>query len=84
MDGGGGRLPVDSNCGRPSADGLGGWPPRRTSVGSLDASGRPADAAVDVRTRDNPSQRMSLNILSVSDIRDLSVRDLVGRIRVSA
>jgi hypothetical protein len=66
-DGGGGQLPVDGNCGRPSADGAavrlcrtaledgpGGQPPRRTSVGSSDASGRPADAAVDVRTHDNP------------------------------
>jgi hypothetical protein len=92
MDGGGGRLPVDGNCGRPPADGAAvrlrqttledgpggrrtatpssnrravgplrlsespstdGRPPRRTSVGSSDASGRPADAAVDVRTRDN-------------------------------
>jgi hypothetical protein len=34
----------------------GGWPPRRTSVGSSDTSGRPADAAVDVRTRDNPGR----------------------------
>jgi hypothetical protein len=66
MDGGGGRLPVDGNCGRPPADGAavrlrrtalgvgpGGRPPRRTSVGSSDASGRLADAAVDVRTPDN-------------------------------
>jgi hypothetical protein len=67
MDGGGRRLPVDSNCGRPSADGAaarlrrtaslsaGGRPPRRTSVGSSDASGCPPDAAVDVRMRDNPA-----------------------------
>jgi hypothetical protein len=33
----------------------GGRPSRRTSVGSSDASGRPADAVVDVRTRDNPA-----------------------------
>jgi hypothetical protein len=37
----------------------GGRPPRRTSVGSLDASGCPADTAVDVRTRDNPDQKAS-------------------------
>jgi hypothetical protein len=30
---------------------------RRTSVGSSDATGRPADVAVDVRTRDNPATR---------------------------
>jgi hypothetical protein len=41
--------------GRPTASpSAGGRPPRRTSVGSSNASGRPADAAVDVRTRDNP------------------------------
>jgi hypothetical protein len=79
MDGGGGPLPVDDNCGRPPSNGLGGRPRRpadghpfrqsegsrppssdglavrrRTSVGSSDASERPADAAVDVRMRDNP------------------------------
>jgi hypothetical protein len=76
MDGGGGRLPMDGNCGRPLADGAavrlrrtaledgpggrptaspsaGSRPPRRTSMGSSDMSGRPPDAAVDVRTRDN-------------------------------
>jgi hypothetical protein len=57
--------------GRPSLPAVGGrsapsvrrsWRPtdppsaRRTSVGSSDASGRPADAAVDVRTRDNPGR----------------------------
>jgi hypothetical protein len=47
-DGPGGR-PTAS----PSADGQ---PPRRTSMGSSDASGRPPDAAVDVRTRDNPDR----------------------------
>jgi hypothetical protein len=40
----------------PSADGR---PPRRTSVGSSNASGRPVDAAVDVRTRDNPANNKS-------------------------
>jgi hypothetical protein len=51
MDGGGGRLPVDGNCGRPPADGAavrlrrtaledGPGRQRRTSVGSSDASGR--------------------------------------------
>jgi hypothetical protein len=65
MDGGGGRLPVDGNCGRPPTDGAAvrlrrtaledGPGGRRTSVGSSDASGRPPDAAVDVRTRDNPA-----------------------------
>jgi hypothetical protein len=64
MDGGGERLSVDGNCGRPPADGAAvrlrrtaledGPGRRRTSVGSSDASGRPPDAAVDVRTRDNP------------------------------
>jgi hypothetical protein len=66
MDGGGERLSVDGNCGRPPADGAAvrlrrtagedGPGRRRTSVGSSDASGRPPDAAVDVRTRDNPAQ----------------------------
>jgi hypothetical protein len=42
---------------RQSADGLA--VRRRTSVGSSDASGRPPDAAVDVRTRDNPAWRKS-------------------------
>jgi hypothetical protein len=45
-----------ASVGRPwrTAPAAGGRPPRRTSVGSSDASGRPPDAAVDVRTRDNP------------------------------
>jgi hypothetical protein len=59
--GAGGRPPLPAIGGR-SAPSVrrswrptdGGRPPRRTSVGSSDASGRPADAAVDVRTRDNP------------------------------
>jgi hypothetical protein len=44
-----------ASIGRPrrTADGLA--VRRRTSVGSSDASGRPADAAVDVRTCDNPA-----------------------------
>jgi hypothetical protein len=37
-----------------TAPAAGGWPPRWMSVGSSDASGRLADAAVDVRTHDNP------------------------------
>jgi hypothetical protein len=59
VDGAGGRLPVNGNCGRPPADGAAvrlhrtaledGPGGRQTSVGS-------ADVAVDVRTRDNPTQ----------------------------
>jgi hypothetical protein len=55
---------MDGNCGRPPADGAAvrlrrtaledGPGGQRTSVGSSDASGHPPDAAVDVRTRDNP------------------------------
>jgi hypothetical protein len=45
-----------ASVGRPwrTASAASGRPPRRTSVGSSDASGRPPDVAVDVRTRDNP------------------------------
>jgi hypothetical protein len=47
---------LSASVGRPwrTANTAGGRPPRRTSVGSSDASGRPPDAPVDVRTRDNP------------------------------
>jgi hypothetical protein len=47
-----------ASVGRPwrTAPAAGGRRPRRTSVGSSDASGRPPDAAVDVRTRDNPDR----------------------------
>jgi hypothetical protein len=71
MDGGGERLPVDGNCGWPSVDGVavrlrrtaledgpGGRPPRQTSVGS-------SDAAVDVRTRDNPVSLLVSVLLTV-------------------
>jgi hypothetical protein len=76
MDGGGGRLPVDGNCGRPPADGAAvrlrrtaledGPGGRRTSVGSSDASGRPADAAVDIRTRDNPGCNVTAKTLTTT------------------
>jgi hypothetical protein len=62
MDGRGERLPVDGNCGRPPADGAAvrlhrtaledGPGGRRPADGRQ--GGRLPDAAVDVRTRDNP------------------------------
>jgi hypothetical protein len=58
MDGGGGRLPVDGNCGWPPADGAA-VRLRRTALEDGPGGRRTAakaDAAVDVRTRDNPAK----------------------------
>jgi hypothetical protein len=68
----------------PPSDGLGGRPrppadgrQRRTSVGSSDAFGRPPDAAVDVRTRDNPMpSTYKVLCLGLWEVRGLGPLDL--------
>jgi hypothetical protein len=56
---------ADSPGERPLADSPGGGvhqAVRPTSMGLSDASGRPADADVDVRTRDNPTFKAQKSI----------------------
>jgi hypothetical protein len=72
------RHPTDGRSGRlavgwPSAMPFAGWgggrhAVRRTSVGLSDASGRLADADVDVQTRDNPASNDAISKLPKSPV----------------